>query len=416
MTIHEGTALDPSFAKEESVTALKQSQKNAANPARSGFGLRDAVKEEVTGDYDSPLVAQIRLQGNLHQAGRITFRLAKEFGFCYGVDHALSLAYETHRRFPDKTIYLTGEIIHNPSVNQRLQEMGYRFLTPQDVVTEKDVVLIPAFGTPVDQLSRLQDTGCLLVDTTCGSVVHVWNRVERYAKDGFTAVIHGKYHHEETEATRSQTQLHQGGKYLVVRDREETQEVCDFILGNRTTEQFQDRFKSVASPDFNPERDLQRIGLANQTTMLSSESLEIADMLRQAIEKRHGQDEIKQRFRSFDTICSATQERQDAVLELIQEPLDLMLVLGGYNSSNTTHLAEISALTCPTFHIDKPDCLLSATKIRHQPVHSKSEIISENWLPTGVITIGVTAGASTPNRVVGDCIERIVELTSALQD
>lgn len=378
--------------------------------SRSGFGLRTEVQGEVTSDYDSPLVAQIRLQGGTLEAGRLTFRLAKEFGFCYGVDHALGLAYETHRRFPDKQLFLTGEIIHNPSVNQRLQEMGFRFLKPGDPVSASDVVLIPAFGTPVGDLLKLQETGCLLVDTTCGSVVHVWKRVERYAREGFTAIIHGKFYHEETEATRSQTELYPDGKFLVVRDRDEAQLVCDFITRKLNREQFVAKFAAVASPDFDPDRDLQKVGLANQTTMLSSESLEIAEMIRQAMMAFYGAEELKDRFRSFDTICSATQERQDAVLELIEEPLDLMLVIGGYNSSNTTHLTEIAVERCPTYHIDSPGCLVSAEIIRHQPVHSKNEVEASNWLPGGNLRIGVTAGASTPNRVVGDCIERIISL------
>ncbi len=386
--------------------------KHSPRSSHAGFGLKSEVQGQVTADYDSDLVKLIRSSGGTYVSGRITFRLAEEFGFCYGVDHALSLAYETRRQFPDKKIFLTGEIIHNPSVNHRLIEMGYQFLESEDTVTADDVVLIPAFGTPVDQLRRLQNIGCLLVDTTCGSVVHVWKRVEKYARDGFTAIIHGKYHHEETEATRSQTQLHPGGKFLVVRDKDEAQMVCDFITGKLSKEAFLARFAAVATPGFDPDRDLLKVGLANQTTMLSSESLEIAEMIRQAIVARYGDEETPFRFRSFDTICSATQERQDAVIKLTDEKIDVMLVVGGYNSSNTTHLCEISSLSFPTYHINCDTCLISTTEIRHQPVHQTSEIITRGWLPEGNIIVGITAGASTPNRVVGDCIERIIALTN----
>ncbi|MFQ3583118.1 4-hydroxy-3-methylbut-2-enyl diphosphate reductase [Chloracidobacterium validum] len=383
------------------------------HPSRSGFGLRAEVHDEIKNDFDSVLVQLIKAAGGTHQVGRLTFRLAQEFGFCYGVDHALDLAYETHVRFPDRRVYLTGEIIHNPTVNEQLAKMGYSFLRPGDDVTADDIVLIPAFGAPTHELERLKNVGCLLVDTTCGSVVHVWKRVEKYAREGFTAIIHGKYDHEETEATRSRTTLYEGGKFLVVRDRAQAQDVCDYIEGRGDRERFLAKYAAVATPGFDPDRDLERVGLANQTTMLSSESLEIADMVRRAMERRYGPDELKARFRSFDTICSATQERQDAILQLIEEPLDLVIVVGGYNSSNTEHLCEIASERLPTYHINAPECLVSATEIRHKPAFSKEEATTQNWLPAGNITIGITAGASTPNKVVGDCIERIAALAGA---
>lgn len=375
---------------------------------------RAAARTAVGCDFQSPLVDDIRAAGGMFQTGRFTFRLAKEFGFCYGVDHALDLAYETRRRFPDRTIHLTGEIIHNPTVNGRLAGMGFRFFNDSREVGRNDIVLIPAFGAPVGQLQELRDRGCFIVDTTCGSVVHVWKRVERYARDGFTTVIHGKFTHEETAATRSQTELIPGSKSLVLRDLAEAEEVAEFIRGHRTSDAFLDRFAKVASPGFIPETDLAHIGLANQTTMLASESLEIADRLRAAIADRWGEEEVPFRFRSFDTICSATQERQDAVHELLADPPDLMLVIGGYNSSNTGHLAEIASEVCPSFHIDRPECLISADLIHHLPPFGKQEIETADWLPEGDVTIGLTAGASTPNRVLGDCIERVIRLESSL--
>ncbi|MCS7079245.1 MAG: 4-hydroxy-3-methylbut-2-enyl diphosphate reductase [Chloracidobacterium sp.] len=388
-------------------TALRQ------HPSRSGFGLRAEVHDNIKNDFDSPLVQRIKAAGGTHRVGRLTFRLAQEFGFCYGVDHALDLAYETHVRFPNRRIYLTGEIIHNPTVNEQLAKMGYCFLQPGDEVTADDIVLIPAFGAPTHELERLKNIGCLLVDTTCGSVVHVWKRVEKYAREGFTAIIHGKYDHEETKATRSRTTLYEGGKFLVIRDRAQAQDVCDYIEGRGDRAAFLAKYAPVATPGFDPDRDLERVGLANQTTMLSSESLEIAEMIRQAMLRRYGAEELKARFRSFDTICSATQERQDAILKLIEEPLDLVIVVGGYNSSNTEHLCEIASERWPTYHINAPECLVSSREIRHKPAFSKHETTSWDWLPAGEVTIGITAGASTPNKVVGDCIERIARLAGA---
>lgn len=379
-------------------------------PSRSGFGLRAEVHDDIKNDFDSGLVQHIKASGGTHRVGRLTFRLAQEFGFCYGVDHALDLAYETHVRFPNRRIYLTGEIIHNPTVNEQLTKMGYCFLRPGDEVTADDIVLIPAFGAPTHELERLKNIGCLLVDTTCGSVVHVWKRVEKYAREGFTAIIHGKYDHEETEATRSRTTLYEGGKFLVVRDRAQAQDVCDYIEGRGDRAAFLAKYAPVATPGFDPDRDLERVGLANQTTMLSSESLEIAEMIRLAMLRRYGPEDLKARFRSFDTICSATQERQDAILKLIEEPLDLVLVVGGYNSSNTEHLCEIASERLPTYHINAPECLVSSGEIRHKPAFSKRETTARDWLPAGPVTIGITAGASTPNKVVGDCIERICRL------
>lgn len=371
---------------------------------------RAAARTAVGCDFHSALVEDIRAAGGTLRAGRFTFRLAKEFGFCYGVDHALDLAYETRRRFPGRAIHLTGEIIHNPTVNERLDAMGFRFFNSPEEVGRGDIVLIPAFGAPVGQLQHLRDRGCFIVDTTCGSVVHVWKRVERYARDGFTTIIHGKYAHEETAATRSQTELIPGSKYLVLKDKHEADAVAAFIRGELDAADFRTRFAKVSSPGFNPETDLDHIGLANQTTMLASESLEIADLLRAAMADRWGEEEVPFRFRSFDTICSATQERQDAVHELLAEPPDLMLVVGGYNSSNTGHLAEIASEVCSAFHIDRPECLISPERIHHLPPFQKQEIETADWLPAGPITIGLTAGASTPNRVLGDCIERIIKI------
>ena len=382
---------------------------------RRGFGLKGEIRESLITDYHSKLVETIKAEGHTLTTGRLTFRLAEEFGFCYGVDFALNLAYETRRKFPDRRIFLTNEIIHNPRVNLRLREMGIEFLdcSPENPnrftdVTSDDIVLIPAFGAPVEEYKELKDKGCLVVDTTCGSVVAVWKRVEKYSREGFTSIIHGKYFHEETRATSSQASKYESGKYLIVLNHPEAEYVCNYMVNGGDKQEFLKTFEQACSPGFDPELDLERVGLANQTTMLSGESLEIAEMFRKAIETRYGQEGVGERFRHFDTICSATQDRQDAVNKLVRENIDLMIVIGGYNSSNTTHLCEISSMYKPTYHIDDPTCVISATRLRHKPVNASTEVFSEGWLRDGDVILGLTAGASTPDRVVGEVIDRIV--------
>jgi len=391
---------------------------------RKGFGLKGAIEGALTADYHSQVVDAIRGSGYTLEVGDLTFRLAGEFGFCYGVDRAVEYAYETRTKFPDKRTFLVGEIIHNPHVNQKLAAMGVEFLLRPEgrgeefdfsTVTTNDVVILPAFGVTVRDFERLRATGCVLVDTTCGSVLNVWKRVESYARDGFTALIHGKNYHEETKATSSQVNKYAGGKYLVVRDMTEARLVCDYIEGRGTRDAFLQQFKGKMTPSFDPDRDLQRIGVANQTTMLSGESLAIAAEVAKSMTRRWGQAALAEHFRTFDTICSATQERQDAVLKLIAEPLDLMVVIGGYNSSNTTHLAAICAEKVTTYHIEDAACIdVDDGSIRSRPVGTHAEETRrENWLPGGRLRIGITAGASTPNNKIGETIERIAALRGA---
>jgi 4-hydroxy-3-methylbut-2-enyl diphosphate reductase len=384
---------------------------------QKGFNLKAAVAPVLAQSYDSGVVDRLRQLGYAARAGELTLKLAREFGFCYGVDRAVEYAYETRQRFPDRRIFLSGEIIHNPEVNARLQGMGIRILAAADdpmaryrEVEAGDVVLLPAFGVPVREMEHLRGKGCVLVDTTCGSVLNVWKNVHQYARQGFTAVIHGKHYHEETRATASQALTHEGGHYLIVRDKEEAQAVCDFIRGRMGAEELRGRFAHATSPGFDPERDLQRVGLANQTTMLMSESLEIGEMLRAAVAERHGEAGAAERFRAMDTICSATQDRQDAVLRMLEEGgLDLMVVIGGYNSSNTQALTRICAAKLPTFHIERPECI-EAEVIRHRPVGGPDEVRAEDWFPSGSVRIGLTAGASTPNNVVGEVVARLLAL------
>jgi 4-hydroxy-3-methylbut-2-enyl diphosphate reductase len=385
---------------------------------RRGFGLKAEIEGQLTADYHSTVVEAFRARNYRLDAGRLSFRLAREFGFCYGVDRAVDYAYETRRKFPDKRLYLVGEIIHNPHVNQKLRDMGVRFLARDDQgqfdfssIGSHDVVILPAFGVTMDDFERLRALGCVLVDTTCGSVLNVWKRVESYARDGYTAVIHGKHYHEETKATASQVMKYPEGRYLVVFDMAEARVVCDFIEHGGDVGTMKARFARAVSPGFDFARDLQRVGLANQTTMLSGESLAIAEQIRRSVERRYGPDAVPDHFRSFDTICSATQERQDAVLALVEEPLDVMVVVGGYNSSNTCHLAAlVQSRGVRTFHIeDARGVDPAAGTIRHQPIGTRREETEAGWLGEGR-TIGITAGASTPNNKVGETIARICEL------
>jgi 4-hydroxy-3-methylbut-2-enyl diphosphate reductase len=382
---------------------------------QKGFNLKAAVRPVLAQSYNSSVVDRLQELGYAARAGDIRFKLAREFGFCYGVDRAVEYAYETREKFPDRRIYLSGEIIHNPEVNGRIETLGIRIL-PDDRSPEAryrdveaaDVVILPAFGVPVAELQHLRAKGCILVDTTCGSVLNVWKNVHRYGRDGFTALIHGKHHHEETKATASQALTHPGGHFLCVRDREEAAFVCAFIRGERTAADLVARLGDGMSPGFDPDRDLQRIGLANQTTMLMSESLEIQEMLRSAMRDRHGEEALPERFRAFDTICSATQDRQDAVLRLLQDSVDVVVVVGGYNSSNTNNLAELCAAKLPTYHIEDAQGIdPEAGTIRHKAVGSTEVVEARGWLGAGPRTVGITAGASTPNNKVGETIERI---------
>jgi 4-hydroxy-3-methylbut-2-enyl diphosphate reductase len=391
---------------------------------RKGLDMKEAVAGELAAAYHSRLVDDVRAAGFRHEKGRLTVHLAKEFGFCYGVERAVDYAYQAVARFPGRNVFLTGEIIHNPHVNERLRANGIRFLSDPDErahqLGPEDVVILPAFGVTVSEMKRLSDLGCILVDTTCGSVLTVWKNVVRYAQEGFTAVIHGKVKHEETRATASQALKYPKGRYLVVVDREEAAAVCDYIRNGGERSAFLARFAPAASPGFDPDLDLQRIGCANQTTMLMSESLQIGDMFRDAFRERYGEAALLHHFRAFDTICSATQERQDAVISLLDsQPVDLMIVVGGYNSSNTCNLAKICASRVRTFHIADPNSLLTADRIRHRPVGppstaSPSEVVTSDWLPpSGRIIVGLSAGASTPNNIVGEVIETLERFTSA---
>lgn len=401
---------------------------------RRGFGLKKEIAPLVEADYHSALLDRI-LEGG-YRAGfgkgeeRVEIRLAESFGFCYGVDRAVDYAYQTCAQFPDRRVFLVGEIIHNPHVNQRMRDMGITFIYPElkhdgstlfdfSGLTADDVAILPAFGVTRTDFERLGEIGCVLVDTTCGSVLNVWKRVDQYGQDGFTALIHGKHYHEETKATASQIFKHPGGHYLVVRDMDEARLVMDYLEGKPealSREQFVEHFATKSSPGFDPDLQLEKIGVANQTTMLSGESLAIAKEVGEALARRHGQGELQLHFRSFDTICSATQERQDAVEELMKGPdgpPDVMLVIGGYNSSNTNHLAVMCSRYTPTFHVADSTCLdPERGTVRFKPngtPFDAPEVEAEDWLPAGPVSLGLTAGASTPNNKVGEVVDRALK-------
>ena len=385
---------------------------------RKGFGLKAEVQEDLAA-YEGALVDRMKSSDYTLVASDVTIRLAREFGFCYGVERAVEYAYQTRRKFPDRRIVLVGEIIHNPYVNARLRDMGIEILDRKEGPTfdfgsiqPDDVVILPAFGVTIEDFEELRSLGCILVDTTCGSVLNVWKRVESYARDGFTALIHGKYYHEETRATASQVRKHGEGHYLVVRDMSEARLVCDYLEGKVDASVVSQRFAPHAvSPGFDPALHLRKIGVANQTTMLARESLAIGEEIGAAISRARGDAARAEQFRTFDTICSATQERQDAVLELLREPLDAMIVIGGFNSSNTISLAALCSEKVPTFHVESASAIdpeRKAIHFRRAGIrHVEAEAI--DWLPaTGPVRVGLTAGASTPNNKIGEAIVRIL--------
>jgi 4-hydroxy-3-methylbut-2-enyl diphosphate reductase len=396
---------------------------------RKGFGLKSAVQDTLAADYTGHLVDLLRARDFTLTAGDTTVRLAREFGFCYGVERAVDYAYQTRLKFPARRIFLAGEIIHNPHVNAKLREMGVIFLAASGKgfdytgVQAEDVVILPAFGVTIQDFQRLRELGCVVVDTTCGSVLNVWKRVEVYARDGFTSLIHGKYYHEETRATASQVEKYAGGHYLVVRDMTEADAVMAYIEAGAardagraapgpslSREEFLATFGRAASDGFDPDLHLARIGVANQTTMLARESIAIGAAVGAAMERAYGEAHRATHFRTFDTICSATQDRQDAVMELLREPLDLMVVVGGYNSSNTISLAALCAEAVPTFHVADPDEIdVAGNRVRFRRIgatHSEAE--QQEWLPrAGALRIGITAGASTPNNKIGEAVARV---------
>jgi len=298
----------------------------------------------------------------------------------------------------------------------QIRDMDIKFLSGKeknadiDDLKKDDVVIIPAFGTEIAVMEKLKARGCQFVDTTCGDVMSVWKRVRQYANDSVTSIIHGKSWHEETKATSSRATASGRGHYLVVFTLAETDYVCDYIINGGSKTEFLEKFKGAFSPGFDPDIHLKAIGVANQTTMLRGETEEVQRRLRAAMEKKYGSAELEKHFRFFDTICGATQDRQDALEKLLAQPLDLLLVVGGYNSSNTSHLAEMGEAKLPTYFIKNAAKMVSDKLIQHYNQHQHKEVETREWLPPGQITVGITAGASCPNNLIEDAIRRLFEL------
>jgi 4-hydroxy-3-methylbut-2-en-1-yl diphosphate reductase len=388
--------------------AFKRSLQQSDNYHRRGFGLEAEVAGVMNTEYQSDLIQIIRDNNYRLQQGDVTILLAEAFGFCWGVERAVAIAYEARQHFPQETIWITNEIIHNPSVNQRLKDMEVNFISVVDgqkdfsEIAAGDVVILPAFGASVSEMQLLNDRGCTIVDTTCPWVSKVWNSVEKHKKRDFTSIVHGKYAHEETVATSSFAD-----RYLVVLNLEEAEYVANYILNGGNKAEFLTRFDRAYSEGFDPDKDLDKLGVANQTTMLKSETEQIGKLFERTMLKKFGPTELDEHFMSFNTICDATQERQDAMLKLVEEDLSLVLVIGGFNSSNTTHLQEIAIERgIPSYHIDSAQRIIDRDRIEHKPLSKEIEIAND-WLPEGKITVGVTSGASTPDKVVAETIAKI---------
>ena len=382
--------------------------------------IMEAVQAQVLSHYRSEIVESIRANGGVLSAEGLTVKLAKEFGFCYGVERAIDLAYAAKKYFtdvsPQTPIYLLGEIIHNPEVNDQIRNMGIQIISPKPTDDELsqlqsgDAVIIPAFGTEVSTRKKLEAKGCALVDTTCGDVMSVWKCVRQYSKEHVTSIIHGKAKHEETKATTSQARAYGSGHYLVVFNLAETDYVCNYILHGGDKHEFLKKFEGAYSAGFDPDLHLQAVGVANQTTMLRGETEEVQRRFKAVMEKKHGADSIGSHFRFFDTICGATQDRQDALEKMLLTPPNLLIVIGGYNSSNTSHLAEMGEAKLPTYFIKNAAMMESAAAIRHYDQHKKEEVVTQDWLPAGELTVGITAGASCPNNLIEDTIRRLFQL------
>jgi len=351
---------------------------------------------------------------------KLILKIARHFGFCYGVENAIEIAYRAIAENPGKKIYLISEMIHNPHVNQDLNQKGIQFLMktngtpllPLEEITENDVVIIPAFGISVEILEKIKQKGpnLLIYNTTCPFVEKVWHRAESLGKKNYTVVIHGRYKHEETKATFSHARLY--APSLVIEDIREAKILVEIILGERPTEEFFDHFKNRTSDGFDPQKHLQKIGVVNQTTMLATETLEISEILRQAIIKKYGNN-TEYFADTKDTLCYATWENQTALREMLNSDGDLAVIVGGYNSSNTSHLVELCEEKLPTYYIKDNEEILSIDSIRHLDLHKNEVKISHNWIPSKEpVTILLSAGASCPDSLVDKVIQKLAQIFS----
>ncbi|KAL7515596.1 hypothetical protein ACHAXN_013172 [Cyclotella atomus] len=387
---------------------------------RQGFkDVRPSVEKSMEAQFKSPLVDELKSSNFVIEKEGVTVHLAKDFGFCWGVERSIALAYEAVEHFPGKTVHITNELIHNPEVNDRLHEMNVQFIEKLgegkknfDKVGEGDVVILPAFGASFEEMSLLNSKNVDVVDTTCPWVSKVWNTVDNHQRKGLTSVIHGKYGHEETVATTSFCE-----DYICVKDMKEAEMVADYIVNGGDKEAFLKYFEKAVSKGFDPDTMLQKVGLANQTTMYKKETRAIGQLMQKAIIKKFGPVKAQEHYYEFDTICDATQERQDAIHELVEKSdelgLDFILVVGGWDSSNTAHLLEIPQKAgIRSFHINKADCIGADNTITHRTI--KGEIVTEKFLENmDKVVLGVTSGASTPDKAVQDSLSQIFLLKAA---
>jgi 4-hydroxy-3-methylbut-2-enyl diphosphate reductase len=387
---------------------------------------KEEVNRQMVAELKSNLLDNMRAENYEVQKGEgnamVTFRLAQEYGMCWGAERSIELALAATKKFPEKRKHITNELLHNPGVNQMLEDSGIEFIEKFDGnakdfsnVKEGDVVILPAFGATLAEMQYLEEKGVTTVDTTCPWVSRVWNAVDKQVTKGMTTVIHGKYAHEEAIATASYCD-----NYIMVKDINEAEYLCNYILSPNPDfkEELMEKFKKAVSVGFDPDVHLQSIGVANQTTMYKKETTAIGKLLETTMMNKYGPEEMKERFAAFDTICDATQERQDAVREMCEDAndLDFIVVVGGYDSSNTAHLVEIpDELGLKVFHVSDPECIRPDNTISHRNPHDGTISTSVNFLAGDrPLKIGVTSGASTPDSSVQDVLERIVLLKAAV--
>lgn len=349
----------------------------------------------------------------------VSFLIARHFGFCYGVENAIDIAYKAVEENPGKSIYLLSQMIHNPSVNADLRAMGIQFIMDTQgnqfidwkVLSKEDIVVIPAFGTTLEIEEKLNDIGIEIrkYDTTCPFVTKVWKQSEKLGQKDYTVIIHGKHKHEETRATFSHSAKHSHS--IVVKDMNEAKKLGLFIQGKMSLETFKNEFKNHTSLNFDPEKHLQRLGVVNQTTMLASDTLAISEYFKTLMIKKYGAAKVDDHFADTrDTLCYATNDNQQATFGLLEEPADLAIVVGGFNSSNTSHLVELCEQKLPTYFISSAEEIVSDKKIRHFDYHNKQMIISKDYLPVKEnVRIILTSGASCPDAIVDGVLDRLLE-------
>ncbi|CAM9170042.1 unnamed protein product [Ascophyllum nodosum] len=403
-------------ATEAPVDKKRERRRIMESPNFNRMGFKEEkqdVSDLMSDEFTSKIVGEFKANNGRITRGDTTFRLAQDYGFCWGVERAVAMAFQARKHFPDQKMHITNELIHNPGVNEKLDEMEVNFvpvssegLKDMDSIGDGDVVILPAFGASLEEMQTLSEKNVQIVDTTCPWVSKVWNTVDKHTKAQFTSVIHGKWGHEETIATASFCD-----KYLVVKSMAEAEYVASYITQGGDRAEFLEKFKNAMSEGFDPDKDLVKVGLANQTTMYKRETREIGQLFEKTLLAKYGPAKIGEHWMAFDTICDATQERQDAMLEMVEEEIDLMLVVGGWDSSNTHHLAEIAAnKDIPTYWINKAECVRPNGSIAHKDPHTMEETETESFLPKGEIVIGVTSGASTPDAYMEQAIENIVML------